>query len=430
MTTEMVTTPAAQHGPLPEAPVGKAARGDPQLRTQQRAGDLHASLHQDMYREAYKAGMSFSAWLEQEDPSDQYDGELARMDAFERQLMIAGIKVRSDRRLGIAADKVDRFYTATGTSAILLPEFMARVYRLAASGGLPYAERFYMSSSPVSDVLHPDFIAAEMRAKKLQPSILDVLVALRTGIDSDIYKAFYVTDDEDERTLRRVAEGAEVPTAILTGGDHSINLKKYGRALEVSYEVVRRMPIDRLAFHLSQLAYQAEKDKAKTGIDVLINGDGNSGTSATASTISTLSGGTADQIDAEPLLDFLLLFEDPYRPTVVVGQREGIVELLTVDLGSANLPLFMGMLNPDWMGGLTMPEPIMPFAVYARSYLPTKKLVAVDGTKALEMVFEVGADLTETDKIIKSQVDVIVMTEAVGFCVLDQRATRILDWGN
>ena len=44
----------------------------------------------------------------------------------------------------------------------------------------------------------------------------------------------------------RVGQGDDLPTARITGSDETIRLLKYGRAIEMSYEVTREMPIDLL----------------------------------------------------------------------------------------------------------------------------------------------------------------------------------------
>ena len=253
-----VTDLAAETG-IPEDIVrriytaGQASVQPSIISSQPRVTDI--VLSRQLYEAAYREGVSFSAYLEKLDPSSRYDGELAKLDAFERQLYVAGIRVHSDPRSGVYADRVQKFFDSEkADSAYLLPEFMARIWRSAA-----YGQRFYLSSAPVSSVLHPDYIQETIRAKQIEPAIpLSEIVALITQIDSDVYRAFYLVDSEADRQMTRVTEGSEIPTATLTGGDHTIRLRKYGRRLVASYETIRRMPIDRFALHIAQLAVQSE----------------------------------------------------------------------------------------------------------------------------------------------------------------------------
>ena len=44
--------------------------------------------------------------------------------------------------------------------------------------------------------------------------------------------------------MKRITEAAELPTAKLKLGESAINIYKYGRAIEASYEALRRMTLD------------------------------------------------------------------------------------------------------------------------------------------------------------------------------------------
>ena len=78
-------------------------------------------LEKGMYREA---GKSFSQVLEALDPSESYkDTALEGTDAFQRQLKRFGIRVK-----GAGSDPVEKFFS-TFESAVLFPEFVARVVR-------------------------------------------------------------------------------------------------------------------------------------------------------------------------------------------------------------------------------------------------------------------------------------------------------------
>lgn len=405
---------------------GKAAGRNERISSRPNAGDLHQQLSLDCYRRAYDAGMSLSAWLEREDPSENYaDG----MDAFQRQLYLAGVRTRSDSRLGLWANTVGELYDATPTSAVLFPEWLARTWR-EASG----MQRFYMSTSPVSDALFPGYIEAEIRAKQLQPSILNDLIAVRTGIDQATYQAFYLTESAASERMVRVTEGADLPVATLTGGDHTIRLKSYGRTLKISYSDMRRMQLDLLAFHIQRMAQRTDKDKALQAIKTAAEGDGNSNDVTTLSytySISGLTEGVANQIDLAPWLDFLMKFEDPYTPNIVVAQAEGIIAILTLDAGTGNFMVYINQaMNQAALGGFTMPEaPLGPARFYSRSFMESKKVVALDNRFALQMVTEIGSDLVETDKLIQAQFNVVTMSEVVGFVKLDNEAVRELNWG-
>ncbi len=370
-----------------------------------------------LYRDAYSKGMSFSEFLELEDKSGPYrDG----LDAFERQLLVAGIRTRGDRKLGMYADKVNRFWDSDKSgSAVLFPEFIARTWR-QVSVGPDIQNRFYMSSDPVSDVLNPTFMQEAVRAKQIQPQIpLSELVAVTTPIDSGTYEAFYLTDDATQYTMKRVGEGAEVPTAKLTGADHSIKVRKYGRRLLGSYEVFRRMRIDRFQLHIALLAAKAEADKVDTALDVIVNGDGNTSTSATNHNLTTLdTSAVANTLTLKGYLAWKMKWTGPYVCTTVVATEASCLQLLLLNIGSGNVPIYA--LPANYGAGLTPINSGLDGVRFGwNSTAPALTLVGIDKRFAVEMVTEIGSTLTETDKIISGQWNEIVMTEGVAFAIMD-----------
>jgi hypothetical protein len=65
--------------------------------------------------------------------------------------------------------------------------------------------------------------------------------------------------------------------------------------------------------------------------------------------------------------------------------------------------------------------------VFSRSYATANHILFSDGRQALGQLFEVGADITETDQIIKNQTNLITLTEVNGFWVIDAAASYYLD---
>jgi hypothetical protein len=226
----------------------------------------------------------------------------------------------------------------------------------------------------------------------------------------------------------RVAEGTEVPTVKLTGGDHTINLKKYGRRLLGSYETFRRMAIDRFALHIQLLAVKAESDKVDTAIDILINGDGNSGTTPTNHNLTALdTDAVAGTLTLKGFLAWKMQWANPYLCNVVIAEEAPSLQVLLLNMGSANVP-FLSIAGAFGFGGVApINSGLGPVQLGWTTAAPTLKLVGIDNRFALEMVTETGASLTETDKIISKQLNEIVISESVGFCVFDAAANKTLD---
>lgn len=369
-----------------------------------KASDVAKQINREWYHEAAKRGMSLSLLLEERDPSAGYDDWIAdkhepsgrrRMDAFERQLMIADIRTRPDLKNGLPSHTV---------------------------------ERFYMSDSPASPVLFPEFINRTLRAQALEPSLLDEMIAIRTMVDGSVYRSFRLVEDEGEQRLQRVTERAEPRRVQLTGNDEVTRLHKFGVVLDMSYEVVRRMNIDLFGFHIGRIAQQNDVDKAAAAVDVIVNGDGNADTAATNWEHQADLAGTGTALEFAPYIRFLMKFRPPYRATTIVGQEQEIAELMTLSVGSANIPLALWSQYMGGAAGAAFPrESRLAVSTFVLDDAPANHLVAIDKQRALQLVSEIGADLTETDKIIAKQINEVVITETTGFSVLDPMASKTLD---
>jgi hypothetical protein len=391
-----------------------------------RSQELLSRFGPEMYREAYRKGMSLSAWLEQQDPSAEYNDGL---DAFQRLCKVANIRLTSIPEQGVYASKFEEFDANDQTRA-LVPEWVARQWRKATLGATRANPALHTADDQtIGSWANPWVDAANYRlAKQIAPAIpLSELVAMTTSIDSDAYRTFYLEDAPAEQRMVRVTQGSEIPRAKLTGADQTIRLYKYGRALEATYETLRRMPIDKVAFHISRLAIQSETDKVAAVIDVLVNGDGNSN-GATNYNLTTLdSGASAGTLTLKGWLALKMKFTNPYGATHVLSQEAGALQLLLLSTGSANIPLVSAGFRADF-GTF---RPINPgladgLGLGWTADAPANKLVVFDSRFAVERVVEIGANIMEVDKWVSRQTQLLVMTEAEGYAIFDKNATKTL----
>ena len=388
----------------------------------QRAQDLHKNLGLRSMDEAYREGMNFSRWLEEQDPSEGYhDG----LDAFERQLAIAGITTNTNAERGFYADEFRAFEDAGEQGHVLQIEWMARQYRKVA-----HATRSVLASdsATVGSAMRPYVDAAQARMHQLAPAIpLGELIAFRTQIDSNMYRALYLNDDETQYRMVRVGETAEIPGATLTQGERPVDLYKYGRRLDISYEAMRRVPIDTVAFYIARMAIQAEVDKVSTVLNVLVNGDGNEGTEAEIIRLGDLDpNATANRLTLQGWLAFKLKFRNPYQLTHELVQEGVALQQLLLDTGSANTRL--AELSGTFGGFEPMNDVFrdnVRFGVLDEA--PSNQIVALDARFAVEQITEIGGTINESKKWIEKQVDTLVFTEVEGYAVVDSKAAKILD---
>lgn len=390
--------------------------------------DLLRSLgNLNIQRSATQAGMGLSAYLESVDPSSSYnEQERDGLDAFGRLMREAGIITNSDFSRGYYADRFEKFTEGTkdfdrSCTRALAVEWAVRTWRRVSE------QRSLLTSDTelLGGVMRPYVDNAQVRAKQIQPAIpLSELVAMRTSIEGDAYRLFFMDADvpADQRFVR-VSEGAEIPKVTIKGGDHMVRLFKYGRAIEMTYELLRRQRIDKVAFWIARMAVQAEVDKVASAIDVLINGDGNTGTAATNYNQGTLDTGIVPTLRA--YLAFKLKFTNPYVMTTLITREATALSIMLFNLGSANVPLVQAQAALG-IGGLTPINPELRDGVrYGITDATAANVVlGFDNRFALEQVTEVGANLQETERYILRQTEVLALSEVEGFAVLDQFATK------
>lgn len=385
-----------------------------------RAKELLNRCGPELYRAAYSAGMSLSAFLEREDPSSNYNDGL---DAFQRLCMIADIRTASVPEEGVRASQFGAF-DANAQTRSLVPEWMARVWRRAAYGRAAITS----GDNALNTLNNPYVDAAGARTnRQIAPAIpLAELIAMTTSIDSDAYRAYYLTDDTAAQRMVRVEQATELPKTKLVGGDQMIRLYKYGRALEMSYESLRRMPIDKVAFHLGRIATQAETDKVATVVDVIVNGDGNSNGATSYNLTALDSSATAGTLSLKGWLAFKMKFANPYMATHALAQEAVALQMMMLNMGSANVPT---AVYSNVFGAFQPINPGLSDAVRLgwTSDAPSLKIVALDSRFAVERVVEVGSNISEVEKWTLRQTETITMSEVEGYAIFDSGATKILD---
>lgn len=397
----------------------------------QRAADLNKQITFDSMERAYKDGMNFSRWLEKQDPSSEYkDG----MDAFERQLAVMDITTTSNPERGFYADRLEAFTSHGEAGRVLMIEWMARQYRKVSQAS---SRVLTSDSSTAGSMMKPFIDAAQARMSQMAPAIpLSELVATRSQIEGNVYRALYLESDSSKHRMVRVGELAEIPGVTVTEGEHTTTLYKYGRKVTSSYEALRRVPIDRVAHIIMMLAVQAEIDKVSTVIDVLVNGDGNSGTAAEVIDITALdsdapyaSGSSGPRLlTLKAWLAFKLKFHNPYALTHELVREDVLLQQLLLNTGSANIPVLSLTGAANFGGFAPMNQTLAENVRYGITEdAPDNKILALDPRFAVEQVSEIGGTITESMNWITRQARDLVFTEVEGYNVIDSKAAKILD---
>lgn len=425
------------------------------------------------FTEAGERGLTVSQLLEREDPTVDRPEAERHMDAFERVLKAAKIRTNPVPEMGIEASTYEDI-TSTPNRRGLTVELMSRIWRQAngrspitsavaapwmsrhaALSGQGYGtmirtgpstmavngERAILLSGDVGtgSLANPWYDNPELRAKRLVPPVpLDALVARTTAIDTDAYRTIYVTDDlgQDAYRMKRVVEGAEIPTTTLVTAEHTIRIHKFGRALRATYEQLRRQRVDRIAFIVARMALQAEVDKVSLAVSVLTNGDGNANTSALVVTNSAgsnpvdpvASGGAANVLRLQGWTRFKLRFSLTYAPDIVLAQEAGLMQLLTLPVGQGTGVIPLALMPNNAFGVVSPINDQMAGGIrYGLSLdVAAATLLAFQSDLALERVMEIGGNVSEVERYINNQTQMLTLTEVEGFGIIDPNSVRIL----
>jgi len=399
----------------------------PSQRAMAIAKDLVKVIRGGLTKEAYDNGMNVSRYLEAADPTSQHPVG-TRSDAFNRVLAACGIRTSSNPELGISASTLEDVVNHPVARHLAI-EIFSRAYRRSIHGGsrVTVASGEGVPGTMINQWQYP----GTPRGVPLQPAIpLAELIGQTTGINSNYYKPFYIQDVQ--KATARVSEAAEIPAVRISTTEHSITLTKFGRRLDVTYEALRRIPIDLMSIYVQRIAIKVETDKVDTVMGIIVNGDGNSGTSATSYNLTALDPATtANNLTVAAWLAFKMKFLNPFQMTHVLGQSTSVLKLLMLNTGSTNIPLVM-------MGGIPGSQimsmtPINQTLAGGERYgwlasAPASKLVGIDRRFAVERVFEIGANIQESDRDVKQQINSLILSEVEGYDIMEGgNANQILN---
>jgi len=349
------------------------------------------ALDRRMYKEAAAQRLNLTQWLERLDPSP----EGAVLNALGRQLKERGILTRSDFAKGIAASTVE--------------------------------EAFYRTED--NDVLFPEVLASGVREVYVTDPMLSSLIGQYTTIVGNSYKTVYADDQPTKQSLKRVTEASELPKTKLVTRTQEVKIYKYGRAIEASYEVVRRMQIDLLALHVRRMAMQAAKDKVSEILTVIEDGDGNSNAASVIKLTDMDSAATSKTLTAKAWLAFLMEFEE-FAANTVVASKDAFLQIMLTDLGSFTAAQALKLLSEGRTSGIAVSAPQLPngqINLFWHNDLTQYEILGINNQYAIEQVFEAGSDINEADRFITNQTQVLTISENSGYAKVFTEATKKLD---
>ena len=333
-------------------------------------------LEKGMYRQE---GMSFTQVLESLDPSENYRGTaLEGTDAFQRQLKRFGIRAK-----GAGSSPVEKFFR-TMDSAVLVPEYIARTVR---------------QGMEENDIL-PD------------------IVATTTVIDSLDYRSIYSTPTKDDKELKDVAEGAEIPTTEVSTKEHLVSLTKRGRMLIASYEALRFQKLDLFSVMLRQIGAYIQQQQLADAVKVILDGDGNDNAAVQYTIGTDPISGTKGTLGYDQMVEFWSQF-DPYTMNTILCSSGTMTKMLKVP----ELQNPLTGLNFQGTGKLTTP---LGAQLHRTSAVADGMIIGLDKRYALELV-RAGDVMVEYDKLIDRQLERAAITSISGFGKICDGAAAVLN---
>ena len=333
-------------------------------------------LEKGMYRQE---GMNFTQVLESLDPSENYRGTaLEGTDAFQRQLKRFGIRAK-----GAGSSTVEKFFR-TMDSAVLFPEYIARTVRQGME----------------------------------ENHILPAITATTTVIDSLDYRSIYSNPTDEDKELKSVEEGAEIPATEVKSKEHLVSLTKRGRMLVASYEAIRFQKLDLFGVMLRQIGAHIQKMQVQDAVNVILNGDGNDNAAVQYTVGSAPLSGTKGTLGYDQLVEFWGQF-DPYTMNTILCSTGTMTKLLKIP----ELQNPMTGLNFQGTGKLSTP---LGAALHRTGAVADGVIIGLDNRYALEQV-RAGDVLVEYDKLIDRQMERAAITSICGFGKICDGASAVLN---
>lgn len=398
-----------------------------------RPGELLTKLP-DLYHKANRAATTLEDILEQEDDSSEWgDTPERKAGAFGRVIAASGVRFKSNPVEGLWATRIEDVW-GDPIARALIPAWSASVWRRARSGG--YSVQVRPGTRAVSNLMGSDEFglgtifrpyvdAAGIYGQDLTPGLrLDDLVAFESSINGDSVRRAFMTDPVQANVrLSRITEKADIPRSNIDLTESSTRLYKYGRGIEMSYEAVRRVPVDKVGMFIAQAAVQVEADRVAQAIDIAINGDGEAGSSADNFTQAALDTGSVPTVKG--FLAFKSKWKDPYALNLIVAREAELVNLQMLQMPN-NTPFFQQVNGELGFGGLTPLRAINGQTVFfaQNDAVAAGVYLGLDTRYAIERITEAGSNIQETMRFIERQTEALFFTENDGFGLLDPRSNK------
>jgi hypothetical protein len=265
--------------------------------------------------------------------------------------------------------------------------------------------------------IFPIFYDTIVVAGLLAQPLLDRLVAMTTQVNSGTADHVVMNENSWDRATGEIGEWTRFPELAISASNAPVVLKKWGGILKASDEAIRRARLPIFQRGLERIGRQLANDLTDFAMDVLLLGDGNTGsTAATVPTVTTSSPSYFDLVATQ------INFPIGYQPTDLIATGTQWLKLL-------NFPEFKDPLAGFRFQGSGVPPTPLGMNLWrwdslASSGWATSKVLMLEAERALAMYTEGGVS-SESNRIVNGEWSSIKTSIYAAFAILDTNARRI-----
>lgn len=265
--------------------------------------------------------------------------------------------------------------------------------------------------------LFPAWVETTLRENLYETDLLPYVVTTRVGVDGTTVQSptLDLTSPTNKKaiTKARIAEGADIPTGKITIGERAITLWKHGRAIELTYEAARRMRIELFQRQMRAIASDLAHQEVEAAIDVLVNGDGNTGSAAT----KLMTTGTASKVEAADIISGLIeySFANNFSANTIVVPKKYLLSISQMMYDrqlAAGASLNVTFNIPQVTGGQITVIGTNELQIGGKD-----ALVLLNREQSLIRYQENGSNIQEMDNFIRNQTKLMTLTENSGYAI-------------
>jgi hypothetical protein len=272
-----------------------------------------------------------------------------------------------------------------------------------------------------TQAIFPIFYDTAIIAGMLAMPLLDRLVSQSVQVNSGTADHVVMNENTWDRATGEIGEWTRFPEMSISATNAPIILKKWGGILKASAEAIRRARLPIFQRGLERIGRQLAIDLTDFALDVLILGDGNTGTalSGAADIQAAASTGNPTYFD---LVSTFLLFKIGYEPTDMLATKESWLDLLTMSEFKDPLAGFRFQANgvPPTPLGLDLHR----WDSLASSGWATTKILLWQRDIALIQYSE-GGITSDSNRIVNGQWEEIATSLYTAFAIADREARKL-----